>query len=212
MELWDLLEKQHKGDLSYAEGVVLFVSISPRSPLVSFFKVEDRHSRKKLKALLEEKYQELLRNRTENNFIGFGVASRKNKPINLEILPAELRKEYSRLSPLIRQISSLHARLYNCSTDAQRYKIARELIGLVADRRAIFYRVDSFLETGTDPQAIVLSKPEPIRPGLEKNFQVEYELKLLRAQRSRLKDNPRRAVEYKEIIQKIKELESKRYV
>lgn len=212
MLVWDLLVQHKEGSLSYKDGVALFLDLYPtKKTLLSFFETEDAISRKKLNALLMEKYQELAKNREENNFQSFAPSKHKNNPINLENLPAELRKEYAKLGPLIREISNLHARLFNCATSDLRKPIAFKIVELSAQRRGIFFKIDSYHETGKVIEAEKLEKVET-PASAEKNYKLEYELKLLRSQKSKLKDKPNRIEEFNAVVKKINEILKKRYV
>jgi hypothetical protein len=211
MDFWKLLCLHADGKLPYADGVRLYFYFNPGSPLTEFFKKEDRYSRKKIKECLDAKFEAFSHNKNTNEFKSFGVSKFKGK-INLELLSEELRLEYARLSPIIRKMAALHARLYHCSNNAQRYEIALQIIELATERRFIFIRIDAYLSSGVDPvkkQEIVLPKQKVELP---KNYEAEYELKLLRANRSKLKSNPRRIHDYNAICERIEYLTKNRYV
>jgi len=212
MEVWDLLQKQKEGKLSYKDGVTLFFTLWPekKKSLASFFTKEDVYSRRKLKKELGAKFDELQAIQQQNNFVDFSISKNRNNPIDLSKLPTALRKEHARLGPIIREIASLHARLYNCSTDSQRYEYAWHIVELVAERRAIFTKIDEFNATGRVTEQLQHQNIRAV-PNIEKDYKVEYELKLLRSQRTKLKKNPRRVHELNEVIKKIFELEKNRY-
>jgi len=211
MDVWVCLVKYKNGTLSYKESVSLYFQLYPQSSLRSFFEVEDRHSRKKLKEGLETKYKEFEANVSQNSFKSFTASKNAKKAINLEALPEELRTEYARLSPIIREICSLHARLEYFPDDKTRYEAAKRIVELSAQRRMIFTRIDTFQETGTDPMRKIDSPAIKLPAKLEKNYETEYQLKLLRSQRSKLKNNPRRIAEYQAVCKQITELLNKRY-
>jgi hypothetical protein len=211
MDFWKLLCLHADGKLPYADGVRLYFYFNPGSPLTEFFKKEDRYSRKKIKECLDAKFEAFSHNKSTNDFKSFGVSKFKGK-INLELLSEELRLEYAKLSPIIRKMAALHARLYHCTNNEQRYAIAFEIIELAMERRFIFIRVDAYLSSGEDP----VKKPVVVLPkqkiDLPKNYEFEYELKLLRAQRSKIKNNPRRIHDYNAVCERIAFLTKNRYV
>lgn len=212
MEIWDLLQKQKEGKLSYKDSVTLFFTLWPeKKSLKSFFAKEDLYSRRKLKKELGAKYDELYQIQEQNKFVDFAISKHRNNKIDVAKLPSDLRVEHAKLSPIIREISSLHARLYNCADDAQRYTLAYRICGLVRQRREIFNKIDEFTATGKVTKPLELPTIR-VKPGIEKDYKVEYELKLLRSQRTKLAKNPRRLPELNEVIKKINELEGKRYV
>ena len=212
MEIWPLLLLHAQGKLSYAQGVEIYHFCHPSSPLKDFYKVEDRYSRRQLKTFLDQKYEALSKNKQANTFKSFGVSKYALSKINLEILPEDLRIAHARLSPLIREISSLHSRLFNCTSDLQRYEVCLKMYPLIIERRLIFSRIDQYVLTGTD---ILKKTPDTVQvkkmPDLPMDYEVEYNLKKLRVQRSKLKKNPRRIEEYNQVCAQINELLSKRH-
>lgn len=211
MVIWDELLRFKEGKLPYKDAVALFFLIHPdKRGLKSFFLVEDRYSRKRLKEALLVKYHELEQNRQNSNFVDYGHSKHKKEPIRLELLPPELRLRYARLSPIIREIASLHARLFNCSTNEQRYELAARIYLLVSQRREIFTQLDQFNATGKILERLK-NNTLKIKAGGQKNFEDEYKLKILRTTRSRLKKNPRRIDEYNQVVLQIQEIEKRRY-
>lgn len=210
MEIWDKLLLHKEGKLSYSDGVALFFVIHPeRRSLKAFFNKEDRYSRKKIKEALDAKFFELEANQQQNKFKSFGPSKHKDQPINVTILPAELRAEYARLSPIIREISSLHARLFNCSTNEQRFDLAKKIVHLVGDRRGIFTKIDAYMQSGT---VLLPKKVESLRvdQAATKDFEIEYKLKLLRSRKVKLAKNPRRLDDYNKVVNEINQLLIKR--
>jgi hypothetical protein len=211
MVIWDELLRFKEGKLPYKDAVALFFLLNPATRgLKSFFAVEDRYSKKRLKDALLAKYAELEANRQKSNFTDYGQSKFRSNPINIELLPPELRLKYARLSPIIREIASLHSRLYNCSTDDQRYELAARIYLLVAERRDIFTRLDEFNATGKILQRLQINTLKA-KQGFKKNFEVEYKLKILRTKRTKLKANPRRIEEYNQVVKEIQKLEKSRY-
>jgi hypothetical protein len=211
MEIWPTLLKHQSGKLSYKESVELFFTINPASPLSDFFKVEDRYSKRKLKAALDAKFEELSHNKEVNDFSSFAVSKNRDQKINLEILPAELRDEYAKQGPRIRKISFLHTKLYSCQSDQERYELAEEIMALVRDRRSTFSRIDTYISSGNDQSKIEETPVQKIRPELKRNYEVEYQIKLLRTQKTKLSKNDRRLPEYQEVCKKLNQLLEKRY-
>ncbi len=209
-----ILEKinaYHSNQLTWEESVELLLALYPqKSKLISLlFKKRDQYSEGKMRAWVSEKESELKDNAAKANF---NTPSQSTKPkINIEILPDELREQYLLQGARIREISSLHARLYNCCTEAQRFEFAKRIINLSDERQAVWNRVDSFMATGNDIQPLQHTNQRAIK-GLEKDYKAEYELKLLRTRRTKLKGKPSRVDEYNEVVKRIRELESNRYV
>lgn len=213
MELWDKLNKYKNGDLSHSEQVAVFFDIYPqkRSALENILCFEDRFSRKKVTEALDQKFQELLEIRKHNTYAKFSAPVSKNKQIDPSVLPVELRQERTRLSPLIIELSHKQGRLFHCSTNEQRFALAKEIIKLTRERRSILNKIDEFMASGS------YTKPEEsVRTSPAKNITNELpaeefkRLLQLRAQRSKLKNKPNRLADYNAIVKEINALESKR--
>lgn len=213
MELLYLLQQHDQGSLSFEDSVALFFKCYPNKEktLASFFDTEDEFSWKKLRTGLDDKMKELLANQNENKFKTITPSVHQEKPINLTTLPLELRQEYARLSPIIREIAQLHARLPLALNQKSRFDLAEKIVELTQERRAIFIKVDSFVQSGFYEKPIE-NKPEPVDASKLKNFQLEYDLKLLRSRRSKAKKNPARLEEFNALSKQIIELEAQRYV
>lgn len=216
MEIAGLLQQHKEGTLSYTDGVALFFELYPekRSALESFFEVEDQHSRAKLHAGLDAKVTEFTNVTLPGKFEGHAPKRR----INVDELPPELRKEYAGLSPLIRRISHLHARLFQCFPgsvgDKQRYDLACDIIKAVRQRRAIFNKIDNYLLTGRLPDQDLPAPPRLVKPDVPapRNYEVEHKLQQLRVKRSKLKKRlPHRQADYDAVVKRIAELSTKRY-
>lgn len=208
------LMRYEQGDLSYKECVDLFFSFFPekKSALATFFENEDQFSWKKLRTALDEK---LLTQKVpvpaENQFKDFAPSKYLDNPINVELLPEDLRKEYASRIPMVREIAQLHARLQYHTNDSERLtEMTARIVELTELRRKIFIKVDTYLQTGKVLQEEI-TKPEPIAKDIPKNFDVEYQLKLKRAQRSKAKNNPAKIELFNRLDAEIKELEKKRY-
>lgn len=206
MTIWDLLVLHKEGKLDYKSGVALFFRLYPeKTSLQSFFDKEDRYSRKKLRDALNEKLEELEANKKAGSFRSFAPTKHQKTPINILSLPFELRTEHAKLGPLIREISSLHARLYNAPDNATRYTIASKIHKLVAERRAIFTKIDAFNQTGAVPSDPKVTK-QRLPAGAPKNYELEYKLKLLRTRKVKLSKNPRRKEDYDRTVAEINQL------
>lgn len=213
MLLWDKLKQYQEGNLSYNEQVSLFFEFYPekRSALESFFKNNDQFSRNRLNKGLQEKIQEQEAKQKENSFKNFSRNADRKKKINVELLPDELRKEYNRLGPLIGEIAHSHARLYYCSTNEQRFEVAKVIIHKGRQMRAIWQQLDEFESTGkvSEVCTVVIEKVDPTRL---KNFEAEHQLKLLRARRSKAKNDPSKKALLDSINKEIEHWNSKRYL
>lgn len=208
MAIWDLLCKHKEGSLSYQESVALFFEINPKSTLRKFFEVNDAMSRKKLNAALDKKYQELRYNVEQAGFKSYSV--RVKGPINIEVLPEDLRKAYHRCVEITKSVAFLRGKLFSVLTNEERFSVAQRIVTLVAERTLNYRQIDEFVEKGT------YTKPEEIKhtrvdKALPKNFEIEYELKLLRTRRSKLKKKPSQIDTYNQVVKRINELEKKRY-
>lgn len=214
MELWNLLLEHKKGDLSYNDSVALFFQIYPEKEisLKSFLETEDDHSWKRVKKGLDEKIHELEVNQVQNKFRDVTHSVYKDNPINPELLPLELRKEYSDDRPaLFRERSQLHARLELVKDQQKRYEMADRIVTLTAQIRAIHNKVDEFMASGKVLKKEIV-KREPVDPTKLKNFEIENEIRLLMSRRSKAKDKPEKLEEFNELERQIKELRDKRYV
>ncbi len=214
MELWDLLCSHKEGNLSFADSVSLFFKIYPEKQrtLATFFETEDQISWKKLNTSLTEKYEQLDANRQKNELIRFTPLTHRNAGVNVEILPEELRTEHGRLGPIIRKMSRLHARLDLISTDEDRYHVAKEIVELATERRAIWTAIDDFIDNGkvsTTPESV---KRLPVDKNLTKDYVAEDKLRKLRSNRSKWKKMPHRKADYDRVCKEIEEIEGKRYV
>lgn len=209
MVVWDLLVKYKEGNLSYKESVALFFTIWPeKQHLKSVFEHQDAVSRKKLNTELLKKYQELAEHQQKNDFKTFTQPAKA--PIRLEMLPEELRTAYHRNVQITKEIAYLRGKLFALQTPEERYPIADRIVSLAAERTANYRQIDEFVEKGcyTKKEEIVHTRIDPTIP---KNYQIEYELKLLRSRRTKLRSNPARLDEYNAVVKKINELEKQRY-
>jgi uncharacterized protein YihD (DUF1040 family) len=207
--VWELLHAHHQGNLSYKDSVALFFTLFPeKTGLKSFFATKDRFSEKKLNTELANKYQELEKNQEANNFVNYTKS--KFPAIDLTKLPPELRQERENLKVVFRELTWSHARLVACTDDKKRYELAKRIVELVAQRQEIFNKTDEYLATGKFTKPI---EHETIKlvPGIQRDYEVENKLRLLRTQRSKLKNKPNKVHQLNEVIKQIQELETKRY-
>lgn len=134
--------------------------------------------------------------------------SKKKGSINVEKLPGHLKTEYYKQISYIREISATNAKLLLMPTDEERHEAAKRIVHLGELRKAILKRIDHYLETGADP----LDKPASAHSDPSQNevswLQAHYELKLLRSQRTKLKDKPARMADFKHVCERIEVLEA----
>jgi hypothetical protein len=206
------LLRYEQGELSYRECVDLFFFFYPEkvSALASFFENEDQFSRNKVHKALDEKLAEAAEQKVPKpSFEDYVPSKYIENPINVELLPADLRKEYASRIPIIREISHLQSRL-KYHTGKHLTEMATRIVELSDQRRKIFIKVDTFIETGkllTDE----VKRAEPIAKEVPKNYDVEYQLKLKRAQRSKAKNNPAKIELFNRLDAEVKALEKLRY-
>jgi hypothetical protein len=210
MQIWDLLNSHKKGELSYQDSVSLFFDLYPekKRSLASLLEFENEMSRERINEGLETKFNELQVNQKTNELKQFVPSIHEQNKINLEILPAELRERHGKLSPIISKISMLNARLDLFKSDEDRYLAAKEAVELWQERQSIFDEIDDFMEPGKKKE------PEPItelKPDITKNYKNEHELRLLRSQRTKLKEKTHRKADYDRVCARIAEIEKERY-
>jgi hypothetical protein len=215
MEIFEKLQKYKEGNLSYRDSVTLFFTIYPEkeSALRDFLSSEDTFSRKKIKEGLQAKFDELVAIQEANNFKSFET---KVRSINVSLLPEDLRKEHAKLSPLIREVSMNHARLDMCSTDEQRFELAKNIVTKWRIRQGIFDQIDRFNATGQVPvqvELLISGAQKPVKPliTVERDYKLEDDIRKLRVQRSKLKNKPHRFADYEKVCADIKSLEALRY-
>lgn len=203
MEILHLIELFLKGEKDYAYGVELYSKIGTSNSLKKLFASgEDDYSREKLTAELETFANSLKANTVKNKFQSFTAP--KKKPIDISILPANLRAEHAKLGPIIREMASLHAKLELFSSDELRYEAAEKIIELAKARRIIFTRLDYFSENGKDhPMFVSQPSEEPVSEPVLDFASALKKIKLLRSQRTKLKDRPDRYDDYVRICNEI---------
>ena len=212
MKIEKLLVQHQEGNLSFTDTVALFFMIWPekKKALESFFEHEDQFSWKKLNEEINKKIAEQELKQPNESFKSFAPSKHLSNPIRVELLPDELRLEYNNRPPLFRRRAQLHARLVHLD-NPELTKAAAEIVDLSAQIFAIHTKVDTFFETG-EVLKNQTEKPAPIDPTALKDHKIEYDLKLLRARRSKAKSNPAKLQEFNLLDKQIKELEGKRYV
>lgn len=206
MEILVLIKKYLDGNLPYLAGVKIYQERGSSSTLKTLFRTEDDFSRKKLRSELQAIYNSLQVSspEPETGYTSYSV-SKKKGTIRVEILPEYLKVEYFKLSPIIREAAHLHSKLPLFQTNDERLETVREIIKLIRKRRQIFARCDHFMETGQDQIATVTEVSET----MEKiSFpQAMNKIRLLRSQRSKLKNKPHRQEDYKIVCKQIESLE-----
>lgn len=203
MEILVLIQSYLNGDLSYQQGVAIYQKYGENSALKKLFaQGEDDYSIKKLHKELLEIEKRLSATVKSNSFKTFTESKLKGK-INVEILPTHLRELYHKRIQLIREIALLHSRLPLYPNDAERLAAAEKIVSLVEERRVIFTRCDYFMEHGRDHPSYELVEVEPVKTTGISFYEAQYKLKLLRSQKSKLKDKPKRADDYKKICDDI---------
>jgi hypothetical protein len=211
MELLFLLKSYQEGNMPHAEAVSLFFKIYPekRSALEHILSVEDKFSRNKVKEGLEAKHQEFEINRQTNKFKTYSPSKHKEKPIDVSALPENLRAEHAKLSPLIREISQLHARLPFALSNKDRHEMAVNIVEKVAERRSIFNQIDAYLNGEEVQKPEINPEPADSKNIDILNYKINYELNKLRVRRSKAKKkNP---TLYNQLDAQIKVLEKQRY-
>jgi hypothetical protein len=203
VEILVLIQQYLNGDLSYQQGVAIYTKYGDNATLKKMFAdAEDDYSIKKLHKELQAIEKRLKLNADNNAYKSFTQSKLKGK-INVEILPTHLRELYHKLSSLIREMALLHSRLTLYPTDAERFEASAKIIELSEERRIIFTRCDYFMEHGKDhPAYALIEVEEPQTTGIS-YFEAQYKLKLLRSQKSKLKDNPKRAADFQKICEEI---------
>lgn len=214
------IEQYISGNLSFAEGVKIFNKVSTNYALKQVFALgDDEYSREKLRS----EFQKMLSAyKLANTVIEAAVevatsfeaspsiflshtVSKKKGSINVSKLPVHLQVEYYKLSPIIREMASLHAKLPLYQKDEERFVAAKRIIELSKARRKIFNRLDYFEENGTDHPFYIKPKAavKEIAQVKTSYAEAQYQLNLLRAQRSKLKKKPDRYLDLQEVIKKI---------
>lgn len=212
MLIWDRLGLHKEGALSFTESVALFFTIYPEkeTALKRFFESEDQFSWKKLRTGLDAKYNELQANAKASEFKHFTPKHPKNE-IKLDLLPNHLRVEYAKLGPIIRRVSQLQARLKCAPTNADRFELAKEIVDLVGQRRAIFTMIDSFNQSGFYETPKPIEKI-PVDVTKLRNYETEDKLRKLMSRRSKAKGKPEKLAEYNDLEKQIAELRATRYL
>ncbi|OFY87852.1 MAG: hypothetical protein A3F72_02985 [Bacteroidetes bacterium RIFCSPLOWO2_12_FULL_35_15] len=138
------------------------------------------------------------------------VPERKISKYNRDDFPLQLQTEFDKLGELIRKIGYLHAQLAIVRTNSDRFKIAKDVLKLVEQRRNIFNRLDEFKTTGKDLLPIEIKKeiPEYNTENVAlKALQLKDEARRLRVQRSKLKSNKKRVADYNYTVTRIAEID-----
>jgi hypothetical protein len=197
------IEAYINGQLSYQEAVDIYNQIGKNSALKTIFSTgEDSYSRKKLKA----EFKAILDAQKPT----FEIHSQPKKKASIDVskLPSHLKKEYYKLAPIIREIAATNPTLIYLPDDKARFESAKRIIELVDARREIYARLDYFVEHGVDhPLYANTHEVENTDENQLSYYQAQYELKLARSQRSKLKGNKKRLGDYDAICKRITELE-----
>lgn len=195
--------------MPYKEAVLLYNRIGMSSALKKLLETgEDDYSRDKLKSEFEKIASGLQSNKEENNFKSF-TKSKNEGSFKVELLPANLREEYHKLRPIIGEIRNLHAKLPMYSTKEERFNTASRIIELVHKRRIIWDRIDYFKEHGADHPIyqvpVVVEAPEVVATKITL-LEAKHKLRLLRSQRTKLRDKIHRFEDYTRVCKEIDEL------
>ncbi len=192
----------------YSTGLKLFKEAKPKSPLLRLLENEDDFSRTKLISELQVILNSLPKEKKEPTFKSY-TKSKLAGSIDPDKLPEDLRLDYFKLSPYIREIAHHHSQLKIVVTDEERLTRALRIHELTGLRRSIFTRCDYFMEHGYElpvPSAKkeVTQKPQDSKEILE----AKAELILKRSMRSKLKKNPRRLKDYVATCERIDQLQA----
>ncbi|SHL26619.1 hypothetical protein [Hymenobacter psychrotolerans] len=110
--------------------------------------------------------------------------------------------------PLLSEREYLHARL-ELLTEAERGEAALRILDL-GDKLQESYAAEAYYaQHGTLPEPPPVAAPEPALEQLTTRPDIQYRLKLLRTQRSKLQDRPDRAADLAQVLANIDLLESK---
>lgn len=207
MEILVSIQQYLDGNLSYTDAVKLYNEIGTNSALKKVFATgEDDYSVNKLtsefKALISK-----LKPEKSTSFQSFTVPKNNNAQLPIDKFSPELRTAYHRLSPIIREMAMLHAKLPEFQTDAERFECASKIYKLSRERRTIWDRVDYFKEHGVDhPMFKTVEKtPEQvIEIDLSK---AKKNLNLLRTQRTKLRGKTHRLADFERVCTEISLLE-----
>lgn len=203
VEILVLIQQYLNGDLSYKQGVAIYQKHGDNAALKKLFtQGEDDYSIKKLHSELQVIEKRLQANVDSNKFKSFTESKLKGK-VNVEILPAHLRELYHKRIQLIREIALLQSRLPLYPNDNERFEAAKRIVSLTEERRVILTRCDYFMDHGKDHPAYAMVEVEKPKTTGVTYFEAQYKLKLLRSQKSRLKDNPKRAADFQNICDEI---------
>lgn len=183
----------------YAEGVEFYIKHGSNNTLKRLFASGEN-------SFTKDKLDEELYKLNHIPYVVKKPYNRVKPKINREKLPPYLQTEYDKLTDLIGIMSYKHAQLEIVRYEEERFMLAADILAAATQRRAIFTRIDHFLETGEDLKAIAVVKP----PAKEKELlvlQLRDELLRLRSQRSKLKKNLKRIEDYNKVLTRIAEIE-----
>ncbi len=224
VEFLSQIEQYVSGNLSYEEGVEIFNKVSNNNGLKTVFALgEDDYSREKLRsefqAILSKQQPVVIDGTTQSaasfiasasKFESFTVSKKKGS-IDIQKLPPTLLAEYYKLSPIIREMASFHSKLFLYVSDEDRFIAAKRIVELGTARRMIFQRLDHYQTTGHDHPAYIQAQYPEFR--IEEKVSnaysdAQYQLKLLRSRRSKLKNKPDRFHDLQAVNKKIAHYES----
>ncbi len=145
--------------------------------------------------------------------LGFKTYIEPGKRIDPSTFPESLKSEFYKLGPLIGRIRFLHSRLDILQTDNERRVHALEILDSTDQRREIFNKIDYFIKHGKEIQMLQNSQPkaevaiqETDQSSELKLFKLDEELRRLRVQRSKLKNQPNRQEKLNEVCARIEEI------
>lgn len=203
VEILVLIQQYLNGDLSYQQGVAIYTKYGDNNALKKLFADgEDDYSIKKLHRELQEIEKRFKANVDSDKFKSFTESKLKGK-VNEAILPAHLKTLYYKRIQLIREIALLHSRLPLYPNNEERLVAASKIVDLTEERRVIFTRCDYFMDHGKDHPAYALVEVEEPKTNGVSYFEAQYKLKLLRSQKSKLKNKPNRAADLQKICDEI---------
>jgi len=206
MEISKKIEMFLQNPSNYKDGLSLFKQVRPKSPLLRLFQNEDDFSRSKLINELQVIFNLFPKPKKEPAFKSY-TKSKLAGSINPEQLPEDLRLEYYKLSPYIREIAHHHSQLKIVLSDQERFGRAARIHELVGLRRGIFTKCDYFMEHGVEMPVPDAKQAVTVKQSDSKEIlEAKAELILKRSRRSKLKNNPRRLQDYIEVCKRIDEL------
>lgn len=197
---------------NYSEGVNWYQQHGSNNTLKQLFCAgENIFTRKKLREELSKLAEQAPPpKKADAEFLNSNFTRKKTpakSTIDKNSLPDSLKKDHEKLGPIYTKMQNLHPRLELLNSDDERKDYALEILRLAQQRRGIFTRIDYFKEHGKEmptPEKVKQEQPLPTD-----YFQIQHALKLLRTQRSKLKDKEHRAADYLAVCTKIDELEAK---